>query len=562
MGWWDDGDHLMGDEPADQVEDLFRTLTARLAKDDWHHVTVSGLAKAFGEAVAQEPALVSPAVSGVSAREALQDALTTLCVGAGYAPVVREFESSDLGWIVANAARRLSMAWVDSGATRRPRLGELVSAFTFVVRPAPERYLALHEPVSDRPALHPLVGVPRATLADLRSRCEPDALALLDLAARVARLRVHGALADVPTSRAALTLRSTDLLRALQAAGLIRGLADDYDWTSRFDEDTSRVRAILATDTDPPPEVLLDVAWAGYLTTWLAGRTAPIDATALLGALDRSALRALGGYQAQLAEGLLTEEEAVGRLAWGQGRLAGWSAWRPEWGVHLDRDGEVDALTAALASSKVVCVETDTPGRVLPLVQAWADRVGRRGELPVDGPWWGAEATLVLVVGKVPHVTTFQADDLEREPWREHLEELLGREGHVIVAASRTNGPKGSALGDAPVVQLGPRRDADLLARWLAVRSRSWFRTGARYDLFELFDAIAAADEEDRWSLDWTRLAPWADVPSRNRPRSSQLRRFLKAKRPLPFPRGIVYERFVRTEERLRWLVELDATLP
>lgn len=274
-------------------------------------------------------------------------------------------------------------------------------------------------------------------------------------------------------------------------------------------------------------------------------------------------LRLLVSYQGKLEESLLIGDEALMCLCREQQRLAGWSAWRPEWGGGLDRDGEGEALAAALASLRVVRVGKDMPGQVLPLVQAWADREGWRGELPVEGPGSGPDAVLVLVIGSVPQVMTFEAADLDQEPRRKRLGELLARDGHVVVATSSGwIGRALPALAQAPVVELAARRDADLLPRWLAVRPRAGSETGKRYDLFTLFDAIAAADEEDRWSLDWARLAPWTTVPSRHRPRSALLLRLLKSKRPLPFPQGVVFERFVQTEARLRWLVELDGTLP
>jgi hypothetical protein len=76
---------------------------------------------------------------------------------------------------------------------------------------------------------------------------------------------------------------------------------------------------------------------------------------------------------------------------------------------------------------------------------------------------------------------------------------------------------------------------------------------------------LNAADEQDRRTLDWKRLRPWRDVPSRATRAGSltRLSRVLQGKRPVTDVKNhLFFARYIQSEERLKYLVELETTLP
>lgn len=100
-------------------------------------------------------------------------------------------------------------------------------------------------------------------------------------------------------------------------------------------------------------------------------------------------------------------------------------------------------------------------------------------------------------------------------------------------------------------------RELDLLALWLAARGASG--TPA-FTFWELLEAFAAADEADRWTLDWSQLRPWGAVPSRATRLVAACRRVVRGRGELP--EDGTFLRFIQTGERLRQLVALDGELP
>lgn len=119
-------------------------------------------------------------------------------------------------------------------------------------------------------------------------------------------------------------------------------------------------------------------------------------------------------------------------------------------------------------------------------------------------------------------------------------------------------------MGDHPA-DVPPLGDWDLLAAWLCQRPRCGLMGGEAFGLFDLIDALEAADEDERFTLEWDEVRPFRDVPSRAKRTSlrSGLRAWQRGRRELgslkerPF-----FARFIQTEDRLKHLLELDKTLP
>jgi hypothetical protein len=75
-----------------------------------------------------------------------------------------------------------------------------------------------------------------------------------------------------------------------------------------------------------------------------------------------------------------------------------------------------------------------------------------------------------------------------------------------------------------------------------------------------LVDALEAADETDRFSLDWSSVRPYAEIPSRSARTKTgdRLRRQqFSALRTDPF-----FQHFVQSEVRLAHLAELEKRMP
>lgn len=591
MGWWGiGGDEIMGDHPADVVGEVLNKMASAAAKEGFHNVALSELTAAFTEVIERVPKLIEdlpPRRADVG--EALAKAIRERIEENGLVPVERSrVDSYQLFNLMLDALKNISQSYLDTEIERRPRVREILSAFTFVLGYRPEQYLALIEPVVKSPLHHPLLSVPRKAGAALLDRCSTEAREALDLAGRIARLRFDVPLGPRPRGRA--VIGPVDLLRALAVRGDLAPLASALALTPRFEADMAALRSLLgptvaAPSSEEPPEI--DPAWALSIGALLAARPGTLDTAALLGTLSEAALAELIDFDEHYVEGLLSGGEALGRLEARQIELAGWGAARPFFGVHLDRGGELDALTASLKQASVLVVVTEALPLVGSLAQAWAARSNALARLPLKPapPDHLAEMGSFgrLLSWERPADTSGQVFTISESPDRRDLRSIFEMEpddfkkriqspaaGDVILVAVTEGALEAASkmvpeLEGLPKVELPPLKNGDLIAAWLCQRVRAELTLGETYSLLDLIAALEAADDSDRRTLDWERLRPWRDVPSRAaRARlSASLGRALRRNRPLDREKDdLFFARYIQSEERLHFLAELDKTLP
>ena len=140
MSWWEtgNGDDVIGDEPADALQDALRGIAAASEGQSRTKPTLAQLLAAIA------------AVLHTKARDVLAEASlvqSALVARLADGSVVRS-ESDDNGQLatmvasLTAAAEAIARIYNDRFA-RRPRLSELLAVISFVLRGQPERYLAI-----------------------------------------------------------------------------------------------------------------------------------------------------------------------------------------------------------------------------------------------------------------------------------------------------------------------------------------------------------------------------------------------------------------------------------
>jgi hypothetical protein len=134
MGWWATGhdDDMMGDEPLDILGGMFEFHAQMTDRKPSLQEVVDALAQMLrtdgDEMIADPSSLVG---RRIEARLAGRPALAS----AAEAPI------DDLLFGMASTLRQIARSYEEAGYDRKPRLSEILEAFTAVVQHEPERYL-------------------------------------------------------------------------------------------------------------------------------------------------------------------------------------------------------------------------------------------------------------------------------------------------------------------------------------------------------------------------------------------------------------------------------------
>lgn len=129
MSWWDNGDDVLGDGPADKLTACWRTLLARRAAPGLGPPSTEEALESFAAALRAAP-LDPPFAKMVMWRDRDR---------------VREFDGSrglpELTEAFAAAMEPIARDY-QRQTDRRPRPSEVVKTLNFLLRPEPETYLA------------------------------------------------------------------------------------------------------------------------------------------------------------------------------------------------------------------------------------------------------------------------------------------------------------------------------------------------------------------------------------------------------------------------------------
>jgi hypothetical protein len=129
MSWWDDGDDVLGDRPADKLKAAWRTVLARRAERDEGPPTTDVALASF--AAALRAAGLDPPFTRLvlwRGRERLRD-----FDGSGADPELERAFAAAFTPIAADYQRQVE---------RGPRPSELIKTLDFILTPEPANYLA------------------------------------------------------------------------------------------------------------------------------------------------------------------------------------------------------------------------------------------------------------------------------------------------------------------------------------------------------------------------------------------------------------------------------------
>lgn len=129
MSWWDDGDDVLGDGPADAIKSAWRTLLARRAQEGRPPPETAEALESFAAAIRRTDA-APPFSSLVVWRD--QARLNEFTGNGGNRELIDAF---------AEALKRISQDY-QQRFERPPRPSELIKTLEFIVAPTPETYFA------------------------------------------------------------------------------------------------------------------------------------------------------------------------------------------------------------------------------------------------------------------------------------------------------------------------------------------------------------------------------------------------------------------------------------
>lgn len=130
MSWWDDGDDVLGDGPADALKGAWRTFLARRNQQKQPPPTQAEALEAFAAALHATP--LEPSFHSMVLwrdRERIAEHLGT---GNADGELTRLFAEA-MGKIVQDYQSRFS---------RPPRPSEIIKTLDFILRPSPEVYFS------------------------------------------------------------------------------------------------------------------------------------------------------------------------------------------------------------------------------------------------------------------------------------------------------------------------------------------------------------------------------------------------------------------------------------
>lgn len=129
MSWWDDGDDVLGDGPADAITAAWRTLLARRAQDGRPRPSTSEALESFGAALRRTE--VAPPFGTIVLwrdRERVGE-----FAGSGGVDELTEAFAETMQKILQQYQQRFE---------RPPRPSEIIKTLDFILRPSPETYLS------------------------------------------------------------------------------------------------------------------------------------------------------------------------------------------------------------------------------------------------------------------------------------------------------------------------------------------------------------------------------------------------------------------------------------
>lgn len=129
MSWWDDGDDILGDGPADKLKGVWRTVLARRREHGRGAPSTAEALDSFSTALR---------------RADLDGTFSTLSMWRG-AERVRDFtgtgELKELTELLVPAFAAIGQDYSNQ-AGRPPRASELVKTLVFILEPRPSTYLS------------------------------------------------------------------------------------------------------------------------------------------------------------------------------------------------------------------------------------------------------------------------------------------------------------------------------------------------------------------------------------------------------------------------------------
>lgn len=134
MGWWAIGqdDDVMGDEPLDLLIEMFRFYTKMTSQKPNLQEVVDALAQILrtdgDEIILDPPSLGNRAIAG-------------RLVGPPALVSAPEAPADKLLFGMASTLPRVARSYEEAGYGRKPRLSELLEAFTAILHHEPERFL-------------------------------------------------------------------------------------------------------------------------------------------------------------------------------------------------------------------------------------------------------------------------------------------------------------------------------------------------------------------------------------------------------------------------------------
>jgi hypothetical protein len=129
MSWWDDGDDILGDGPADAITAAWRTVLARREQDGQPPPATAEALESFAAAL-RRTQLAPPFGSMVLWRD--RDRVSEFSGSGGVDELTAAFAEA-MQKIARDYQRRFE---------RPPRPSEIIKTLDFVLRPSPETYLS------------------------------------------------------------------------------------------------------------------------------------------------------------------------------------------------------------------------------------------------------------------------------------------------------------------------------------------------------------------------------------------------------------------------------------
>jgi hypothetical protein len=138
MGWWESGEDILGDGPADTVGEILDEMAGQNEREKGRKPTLQELLDALATALSRRPPafLCDAPTSGTVALTAVLEESGEMLQSqeeAGEPALVEPWR---------RALEEIALEYEESEMVRKPRLSEVLATFCFVMNGSPGRYLA------------------------------------------------------------------------------------------------------------------------------------------------------------------------------------------------------------------------------------------------------------------------------------------------------------------------------------------------------------------------------------------------------------------------------------